>query len=99
MKSNVRNYLRAMAQKLQPAVMVGKEGLSESVVKALDEALACHELVKVKFQANKEDTREISDNLAKKTKSDVITVIGFTAVFYRKSEDELIEIPKSLTRS
>lgn len=65
MKSNVRNYLRAMAHDLQPIVMVGKEGLSENVVKALDEALACHELVKVKFQANKEDTRDISEDLAK----------------------------------
>jgi RNA-binding protein len=88
-----------MAHKLQPIVMVGKEGLSENVVKALDEALACHELVKVKFQANKEDAREISENLAKKTKSEVVAIIGFTAVFYRKSENELIEIPKSLTRN
>lgn len=98
MKSNVRNYLRAMAHDLQPIVMVGKDGLSENVVKALDEALACHELVKVKFQANKEETRDISENLAMKTKSDVISVIGFTSVFYKKSEKELIEIPKSLTR-
>lgn len=98
MKSNVRNYLRALAQHLQPIVMVGKEGLSENVVKALDEALACHELVKVKFQANKEGTRDISENLAKKTKSDVVSVIGFTSVFYKKSEKELIEIPKSLAR-
>jgi RNA-binding protein len=98
MKSNVRNYLRAMAHDLQPIVMVGKEGLSENVVKALDEALACHELVKVKFQANKEDTRDISEDLAKKTKSEVVSVIGFTSVFYKKSEKELIEIPKSLTR-
>lgn len=98
MKSNVRNFLRAKAQHLQPIVMVGKEGLSDNVVKALDEALACHELVKVKFQANKEETRDISENLAKKTKSEVIAVIGFTSVFYKKSEDELIEIPASLTR-
>lgn len=98
MKSNVRNYLRSQAHALQPIVMVGKEGLSDAVVKALDEALACHELVKIKFQANKEQARDISEKLAKRTKSEVIAVIGFTAVIYRKSEDELIKIPKSLTK-
>jgi RNA-binding protein len=96
MKSNVRNYLRAQAHNLQPVVMVGKEGLSEAVTKALDEALERHELVKIKFQANKEDTRAISEDLAKKTKSEVIAVVGFTSIFYRKSKEELIQIPRSL---
>lgn len=99
MKSNVRNYLRAQAHNLQPVVMVGKEGLSEAVTKSLDEALERHELVKIKFQAHKEDTRVISDTLAKKTKSEVVSVIGFTSVFYRKSKEEIIQIPRSLLRS
>lgn len=98
MKSNVRNFLRSQAHDLQPIVMVGKGGSSEAVVKALDEALSCHELVKIKFQANKEQVREISEELAKKSKSELVSVIGFTSVFYRKTKDELIKIPKSLLR-
>ncbi len=53
MKSNVRNYLRSQAHNLQPNVMVGKEGFSDGVVKALEEALDCHELVKIRFQATR----------------------------------------------
>ncbi|MDI9455069.1 MAG: YhbY family RNA-binding protein, partial [Spirochaetota bacterium] len=52
MHSSVRAFLKAQAHSLKPIVMVGKGGLSEQVVRALDEALSSHELVKVKFQAH-----------------------------------------------
>ncbi|MGD1821737.1 MAG: YhbY family RNA-binding protein [Pleomorphochaeta sp.] len=98
MKSNLRNYLRAQAHNIDPIVMVGKDGVSDNVIYALDQALLHHELVKVRFQAKKEFIKELSNKLALETKSDLIYVIGFTAIFYRKSEDNLIEIPKSLLR-
>ena len=98
MKSNLRNYLRAQAHSIDPIVMVGKEGVSESVIFALDQALLHHELVKVKFQAKKDHTKDLSIELADKTKSELIATIGFIAIFYRVSEEHLIEIPKSLLR-
>ncbi len=96
MKSNLRNYLRAQAHDIDPIVMVGKEGVSDNVIYALDQALLHHELVKVRFQAKKEFIKELSNKLAKETNSDLIYVIGFIAIFYRKSEENLIDIPKSL---
>ena len=39
MKSKDRAYLRSEAQTLSPVVYVGKNGLTDSVVAALDEAL------------------------------------------------------------
>ena len=52
--SKQRAYLRGEAQTIDPIVMIGKDGLTENVTAALDEALTHHELVKVKFQQYKE---------------------------------------------
>lgn len=86
MTSKQRAEFRSKAQTLSPVVMVGQNGVSESVIAALNEALDCHELVKVKFQDFKEDTKELSLQLEKETASTLIATTGFTAVFYRKSD-------------
>ncbi len=96
MNSRTRNYLRSQAHDLRPVVMVGKAGVNESVVTALDEALTHHELVKVKFQDFKDEVRQKSEELAASTKSEVVAIIGFNAVFFRqdsKDPDRLIKIP------
>lgn len=98
MNSSVRNFLRSQAHSLKPIVMVGKEGVDDRVVSALNEALSSHELVKVKFQAQKDEMRPLSEQLAQKTDSDLISIIGFIATFYRESEEHLIHIPKELAR-
>nr|WP_321307743.1 YhbY family RNA-binding protein [uncultured Sphaerochaeta sp.] len=98
MNSSVRNFLRSQAHSLKPIVMVGKEGVDDRVVSALNEALSSHELVKVKFQAQKDEMRPLSEQLAQKTDSDLISIIGFIATFYRESEEHLIHIPREFAR-
>ena len=96
MHSSVRAFLKAQAHPLKPIVMVGKGGLSEQVVQALDEALTSHELVKVKFQAHKDEIRPIAESLAVQTGSDLVSIIGFIATFYRGSDEHFIRIPPKL---
>lgn len=96
MNSSVRSFLRAKAQELKPVVMVGKGSVDQRIVTALDEALTSHELVKVKFQACKDEKRALSEELALKTESDLVSIIGFIATFYRPSDKRLIRIPKEL---
>jgi putative YhbY family RNA-binding protein len=45
-----RRELKAQAHALSPVVMIGKSGLSASVVEELDRALLSHELIKIKVQ-------------------------------------------------
>ncbi len=87
LSSKDRAALRALAQNLSPVVMVGREGFSGAVTAALSEALEAHELVKVKFQANKDETETISRALEKATGSNLVAVTGFTAVFYKESSN------------
>ncbi|MGH0052841.1 MAG: ribosome assembly RNA-binding protein YhbY [Sphaerochaetaceae bacterium] len=98
MNSSVRNFLRSQAHSLKPIVMVGKGGMDERVVAALREALSAHELVKVKFQACKDEIRPISEELAQRTGSEVVSIIGFIVTFYQESEEHLIHIPKELIK-
>ena len=88
MTSKFRAQLRSRAQTISPVVMVGHEGITEGVVSALDAALTDHELVKVRFQDFKEMVRDLSSELAQKTKSELVSTTGFTAVFYRKNPEK-----------
>ena len=87
MKSKDRAFLRSEAQTLSPGVYVGKSGLTEAVIAAHDQALTAHELVKVRFQASKDEVEGISRSLEGSTDSTLVAVTGFTAVFYRRSPD------------
>ena len=84
--SSQRAFLRSVAQTVDPVVMVGREGGSAAVAAALDEALSCHELVKVRFQSHKDEVLAISRQLAASTASLLVSTTGFTAVFYRQSD-------------
>ena len=84
--SQQRDYLRGEAQTLNPVVMVGKEGLTDAVAKALDEAVKAHELVKVRFQAHKDEVKIIAIELAERSNSTLVATTGFTAVYYRAAE-------------
>ena len=96
MNSSVRSFLKTQAHELKPIVMVGKGGLDGRIIAATDAALLSHELVKVKFQAFKEEIRPLSEQLAQQTNSELVSIIGFIATLYRESDEHLIHIPKEL---
>lgn len=88
MKGRDRAELRAEAHHLNPTVHVGKEGLSSSLIKSLDDTLRTHELVKVKLGKNADvKPKDTAAELARASKSEVIQVIGRTATFYRENPD------------
>lgn len=81
-----RRFLGTEASKLKPVVMLGKEGPSDSLVAALNEALTAHELVKLKFLHYKDQKREIADELSRVTRAALVRIIGNMAIFYRPAE-------------
>ncbi|MGV8056976.1 MAG: ribosome assembly RNA-binding protein YhbY [Smithellaceae bacterium] len=84
LKGSAKKYLRSLAHHLKPVVMVGRNGISEQLIASVDAALKDHELIKVKFLEFKEDKKEISQEIAVITKSEVIGVIGNIVIFYRQ---------------
>jgi RNA-binding protein len=94
-----RRHLRALGHELKPIVQVGKDGIDEGLVAALDQALADHELVKIKIgEAAGLDRQQAADELAGKTQSEVAQVLGNTVLLYRADPDDpkiVLPRPKS----
>jgi RNA-binding protein len=90
-----RRALRALGHHLDPVVMVGREGVGEGLVAAAAQALADHELIKVKVsEASPLDRHEAAEALARATQSEVAQVLGRTVLlFLRNEEDPKLEVP------
>ncbi len=79
-----RRHLRALGHALRPVAQVGKDGLSEALVAAVEQALLDHELIKVKLlDTCALDRHEAADALAAGTGGAVAQVLGLTILLYR----------------
>jgi RNA-binding protein len=76
--------LKARAQLLKPMFKIGKEGLSPAFLEAVSDALAHHELVKVKFDEFKEQKKELGPKLAESVSANLIMQVGHVVVLFRR---------------
>lgn len=84
-----RRRLRALAHHLEPLVQVGKEGVSPAVIRATDQALTDHELVKVRLpQVDKAARTAMAEALSQGTRSTLAGVTGRVAILYRRHPDK-----------
>ena len=87
--SKQRAQLRGMANSLDPIVHIGKDGLTDNLVKQADEALEARELIKCKVLENAMLTaREACQKLSVKTRSEAVQVIGSKFVLFRQSHNK-----------
>ncbi len=94
--SKQRSYLKGLAQQVDPTVYIGKQGLTENVVKEIDTGLTCRELVKIKLQEGTElSPKDVGNDMAEKLNAEFVQAIGRKFVLYRESKDnKQIELPK-----
>ena len=90
-----RRYLRSLGHALSPVVQIGRGGLTDQVVAAIDSALGDHELIKIKVgSASDLERQEAADQAARATGSEVAQVLGNTVLLYRRHpERPVIELP------
>lgn len=87
--SKQRAQLRALANHLEPVLHIGKGDLSENLIRQADEALEARELIKCRVLENSMLTaREACQELAKRTRSEGVQVIGTKFVLYRESHNK-----------
>lgn len=87
LSSKERADLRARANTLETTLMVGKGGVTETVVAEADNQLTARELVKGKVLEGALMTpREVSDAICEATGAEGIACVGSKFVIYRFSE-------------
>ncbi len=88
-----RSYLRGKANRLDPIIHIGKDGINQGLIDQLDEALENHELIKGRILNNSlEETRDAANELAESSGAEVVQVIGNVFVLFRRNEEEPIYI-------
>ena len=95
-----RRYLRSLGHALNPVVQIGRGGLTEQVIAAITEALASHELIKIKVgSASDLERQDAADQAARATGAEVAQVLGNTALLYRRHpENPVIALPAAEDR-
>ncbi|MBX7197411.1 MAG: ribosome assembly RNA-binding protein YhbY [Sandaracinaceae bacterium] len=84
-----QRHLKALAHALEPVVILGKDGVSEGVLTATDQALVDHELIKVKLPDLDRDERAVlAVRLAEGTEAALVGTIGRVAILYRRHPSE-----------
>lgn len=84
-----RHHLRGLGHELKAIVQIGKDGIDDGVIAAVEQALADHELIKVKVgEGSGLDRHEAADAIAQRTGSEVAQVLGNTLLLYRANPDE-----------
>ena len=96
MTSNQRAYLRGLANKLETIFQVGKGGMNDQLIRQVDETLAVRELIKLRvLETSPLSAREAAEEIAAKTRSEVVQVIGYRFVLYRPAKEPKIIFPKA----
>ncbi|MBD3290864.1 ribosome assembly RNA-binding protein YhbY [candidate division KSB1 bacterium] len=81
--------LRAEGHHLNPAVMIGKDGLTPQVLHSIRKVLDTNPLIKIKILDTTDMNRkQFAAELAENTSSQVAQVLGKTILLYREPEED-----------
>ena len=85
--SKERAEMRALANSIETTLIVGKDGVTESVIAEADRLLTARELIKGKvLETALMSAREVSDELCEALGADGVSCVGYKFVIYRFSE-------------
>lgn len=89
MTSKERANLRSQANSLEPLFQIGKGGINDAFIKQTKDALLKRELIKLKvlLETSPITPREAADEIARRTDSEVVQVVGGCMIFYKYNPD------------
>ncbi|WP_224982020.1 ribosome assembly RNA-binding protein YhbY [Geomonas agri] len=90
-----KRFLRALGHGLKPVIQVGKSDVSEALIKETVEALASHELIKVKvLESCLMDRHSVAEELCTACEAELAQVLGRTMLLYKQAKEPKLELPK-----
>ena len=81
--SKKKATLRNTAQKLKPAIHIGKKGVTPALLAEFSKALKLDQLVKVAFKASRDGISSFVGELESKTDSHCVGGVGKRRSFYK----------------
>lgn len=96
LSTSQQQYLRGLAHKLNPVILVGSKGITEGLVTEVERALEDHELIKVRLNIREREIRLqlIEQLLSQLAKVNKIQVIGHALILYRAAKNPVIQLPR-----
>jgi len=93
--TNQKKYLRGIAHGLNPMIIIGANGVTESLMAELENTLEHHEILKIKMaSADRDDRKQIVDYILEQTGALLVQTIGKICVIYRQNDDTELPLPK-----
>ena len=84
-----KKILRQTAHHLNPTVWVGKNGITENVIKEIIYALEEHELIKIKMlHSDKKNFKNNAKKICVDTDAELINSIGNVLTLYKKNSND-----------
>lgn len=88
-----KQKLRGIAQTRKALFQIGKDNISENMIKTISDSLEAHELVKISLlKTCILEPREAAFDLSGATNSEIVQIIGRTIILYRRSKKNLLEM-------
>lgn len=90
-----KQHLKGLAHSLKPVVQLGSNGLTEGVIAEIENALAHHELIKVKVATSDREMKKlIIEAIVRETDSINVQTIGHVLVIYKQNDEANIVLPR-----
>ena len=88
LSSQQKRHLKAQAHSKKPVAIVGAKGLTQSVLDEIDAAIAHHELIKIRINADDRESRnQMIEAICAALGAELVQRIGHVAVFFRRRQD------------
>lgn len=88
----IKKKLLQQAHGLKPVVLIGKHGLTDSVIQEINVSLEAHELIKIRLpKLSKDEQTQIINTITENLMATTIQSIGSIIVLYRKKNKKTSE--------
>lgn len=91
-----KQYLKSMAHPFPAVVQIGKEGMTDLVLKSVSDVLNARELIKIKINQNSAENIEDTANYLGQTLScEIVQIIGRNCILFKQKDKEShYELPR-----
>jgi len=85
-------YLKKLAHHTPVTFQIGKNGITDNTVKAVNDYLKAHEYIKIKVNEIPEDSniKDMAEEISKKTNSILVKTIGHTIVLFKRNPQNVV---------